>query len=240
MPRRTLIAPTLGLLVVLASCGHDAAERLYYDALRGEETGMTREQQVALLGRAIALSPRRAWYWETRATYEIDLHDFARAHTDLDTAIALSDRPYVRFMRGLVWCQSGKPAQSLADFDAAISGQPGNWQFYRGRSLARAAVGDSAGALADAEVLVANAPQTAEAWYARGVALSMRGRYVDAIRDFDEALRRRPELAYPLLARADAYARSGDATRAAADLTAYADQWKEESGCAPCLDPFRY
>lgn len=228
------------LLVVLASCGQDPAERAYLDALRGEETGMTREQQIALIDRAIALRPKRAYYRETRAIYRIDLGEFAVARGDLDTAIALADRPYLRFLRGLVWCQGGHPERSLADFDAAIAGQPANTQFYRGRSLARAAVGDSVGALADAEKHIAQAPQVAEGYYARGVALTMRRRYADAIRDFDEALRRRPELAYPLLARAEACGRMGEGTRAAADLQAYADKWKESSHCAPCLDPFRY
>ena len=106
-------------------------------ALRGEEEGMTRQEQLAHIERAIAFEPRRASYRETHAIYSIDVRDFPTATADLDTAILLTDRPYLRFLRGLVSCQRGEFEASLADFDLAIAGQPENAQFYRGRSLAR-------------------------------------------------------------------------------------------------------
>lgn len=227
-------------VVALAGCSHDAADREYLDALRGEETGMTREQQIAHIDRAIQIAPSRAYYYETRAVYEIDLRQFDRARRDLDRDVELADRPYARFLRGMVRCQSGEFRKSLADFDTAIAGQPANTQFYRGRSLARASSGDAAGALDDAEHLVATAPQMAESFYARGVALSRLGQDREAIADFDRAIGIRPELVYPLDARAAAYERLGDSRRAEEERRAADALRAERQGCAACLDPFRY
>jgi len=133
--------PTLAMLALLLlgqiSCAQDPAEAEYFRALRGEETGMGRAKQLAHIERAIALQPGRAWYWETHAIYSIDVRDYETAAADLNEAVRLADRPYLRHLRGLVACQRGKYESSLEDFDRAIAGQPKNTQFYRGRSLAR-------------------------------------------------------------------------------------------------------
>jgi tetratricopeptide (TPR) repeat protein len=230
---------TFVLALSLVSCGPDPAERAYLAALRGEEEGMGRVKQTQLLDQAIALQPRRAWYRETKAIYLIDLKDYGLALAEIDTAITLADRPYLRHLRGLVTCELGNPAQSLADFDAAIAGQPTNTQFYRGRSLARSAVGRYDEALRDAEHLIEVVPQQAESWYARGVARSGLGRDREALADFDEALRRRPELIYPLEARARAHERLHEDALAAEDRATY-ERLAKDSGCALCVDPFRY
>jgi tetratricopeptide (TPR) repeat protein len=237
--------PTFLGLVVLAAlalpaCGPDAANREFIAALQGEETGMGREAQIAHLDRAIAIAPTRSEYYEARAIYRIDLEQFDPARADLDRDIALSNRPYARFLRGLVACQEAEYSRSLADFDAAIAAEPANTQFYRGRSLARAACGDAHGALEDADHLVATAPQQAESFYARGVALGMLGRYPEARADFYRAARIRPELVYvrDATARTDVYL--GDDLLAAAHRRVADSLRAERSGCAVCLDPFRY
>jgi len=235
-----LLAGLACACALASACGHDAADRDYLAALDGEEKGMTREQQVALIDRAILRSPRRAYYYETRAGYWIDLRHFDLARKDLDRDVELSDRPYARFLRGMVACQSGHYEASLADFDAAIARQPANTQFYRGRSLARAALGDAAGALQDAEHLLASVPQQAESYYARGVARMLLGRVSDAIADFDRAAGMRPELVYVVEARAQARERNGDAAGARRDRDALVAMRDERGGCAACLDPFRY
>ena len=224
----------------IGGCGADAARREYLTALRGDEQGMTREHQIAHLDRAIALAPRRAEYREARAIYRIDLRNFARARDDLDRAIALADRPYLRFLRGLTSCQSRVPRAALADFDAAIAGQPENDQFYRGRALARAAVGDGRGALEDAEHLVRRAPQQGESHYALGVALAALGRDAEAVAAFDRALARRPDLVYAWAARAVSEERLGRAANARTDRETAAATARDRDGCAPCLDPYRY
>ena len=230
----------MGILLAVLSCSSDPAEREYLAALRGEEEGMTRQEQLAHIERAIALRPRRASYWETHAIYSIDLRRFPTATADLDTAISLADRPYLRFLRSLVSCQRGEFEASLADFDLAIAGQPENAQFYRGRSLARSQIGRYREGLEDAERLKALAPQQGETWYALGVALAGLGRLDEAIRSFDESLGRRPELIYPLHARAAAYRRLGDSLRASADLEQAERQARAGRSYAACVDPFRY
>jgi len=230
---------TFALALSLVSCAPDPAERAYLAALRGEEEGMGRVRQVELLDQAIGLQPRRAWYRETKAIYLIDLKDYGRALAEIDTAISLADRPYLRHLRGLVTCELGNPDRSLADFDAAIAGQPKNTQFYRGRSLALSAVGRYEEALRDAEHLIEAVPQQAESWYARGVARSGLGRDREALADFDEAQRLRPELIYPLEARARAHERLHEEALAAEDRAKY-ERLSKDSGCALCVDPFRY
>jgi tetratricopeptide (TPR) repeat protein len=232
----------LGLAVAFAalSCAHDAAEEEYFTALRGEENGMTRVEQLEHIDRAIAMNPRRVSYRETHAIYSIDMRHYETAAADLDTAILLGDRPYLRFLRGLVACERRKYESSLADFDRAIEGQPENTQFYRGRSLARTALGRYPEALEDAERLVRLVPQQAESHYALGMALAGLGRFREAAHAFDEAQSRGPELIYPLRARAATYERLGDPLRAAEDRDEADRREAENPYNAVCLDPFRY
>ena len=230
----------LALPLLILSCAGDAAEQEYLAALRGEETGMTRTEQLAHLDRAIALEPGRAWYRETHAIYAIDLRRFDVAAADLDTAVQLADRAYLRFLRGLVACQRGQYGKSLPDFDRAIAEQPGNSQFYRGRSLARGAIGRYCDAMTDAKRLLALAPQQGETHYVLGMALAGMGRDQAAVSSFDESLRLRPELIYPLRARAAVYARLGDTLRASADREEAERKDQDHPHSAACLDPFRY
>src|SRR5215510_5429033 len=106
-----------------AGCTHDPAEREYIEALRGEETGMSRQMQIAHIDRAIAQAPDRAHYWETRGIYHIDLREFAAAIADLDRAIVLRERPYLRFLRGLALCEYGKFDRGLQDLEAAVAAE---------------------------------------------------------------------------------------------------------------------
>jgi len=242
MSLRSLLPGSAMLVALLlaGACAPDPATHEYMLALRGEETGMSREEQIAHLDTALTLSPRRAEIYETRAVYLIDLKRYDRALEDVDRDIALVDRPYARFLRGLVLCESGRFGESLASFDTAIARQPSNAQFYRGRALARSLCGQLDGALADASHLVAAAQQQAESYYARGVALAGLGRDREAVADFERAERMRPELVYVREAGARAWARLGDAGRAAAERAA-ADSVRGEGGrYAVCQDPFRY
>ncbi|HZT56354.1 MAG TPA: tetratricopeptide repeat protein [Burkholderiaceae bacterium] len=233
-----LLAACLGALA--SACAPDPAQREYLAALKGEESGMTREQQIAHLDRAIALAPRRPEYHETRAIYRIDLQQWAPARADLDADIRLADRPYARYLRGLVACEVGLFQAAIADFDTAIAGDSKNAQFYRGRALAKATAGDASGALRDADRLLALAPAMAESHYARGVALLALGRDREAVPEFDAALRIRPELAYVFEARALAHERLDQAELAAADHAAFVAATEKQRNCAPCRDPYRY
>ena len=228
------------LLFVSAGCALEPAEREYMEALKGEETGMSRQTQIAHIDRAIAQAPDRPHYWETRGIYHIDLREFPAAIADLDRAIALGDRPYLRFLRGLAWCQAGEFERGLQDLEAAVAAQPTNTQFYRGRGLARVEVGHPQAALADGEQLVQVEPHVATSFYVRGKARAALGRHDEAIADFTEAIRLRPELVYPLIARSESYARIGSSRRAEEDRNAANQAVRDHKLCGPCVDPFRY
>ena len=228
------------LLLAVTGCAPDPAEREYLAALRGEETGMSRQEQIEHIDRAIAQAPDRAQYWETRSIYHIDLREFGAAIQDLDRAVAIQDRPYLRFLRGLAFCQSGVFKEGLQDLETAVAADPANTQFYRGRGLARVEVGLPEAALADGEHLVEVEPHVATSFYVRGKARAALGRHGDAIADFTDAIRLRPELVYPRIARSESYARIGDFRRAEEDRDAAERTRQDQSFCGPCIDPFRY
>jgi tetratricopeptide (TPR) repeat protein len=225
----------------LIACGPsdpnvEAAAREYAKAISGNDAGMPLEQQIEHVSRAIQLDPDRASYWQLRADYRTSLRKLSAAQSDLDRAIALQDRPCLRFTRGRVVCERGAYVESLADFDLAIAAQPHNTQFYGGRSIARSAVGRASEGLTDAEQMIAQAPNNADGYYARGVARMVLGQTRDAIDDFTRVILERPELAHPLRARALAYGRLGDDERCAIDRAEAekAGRW----GWQPCLEPW--
>lgn len=239
-----VVALLAGALAVTSACGRDAAEDAYFAALAREKTGAPASELLPLISRAIALAPERASYWEKRGGYRAALGQLAVSESDFDRAIALADRPYLRYSRGLVRCRAGRCADAIADLDLAIAAQPENAQFYRARALARAQAGDASGALVDAEWLVARTPQDAEAFYARGVALAALGRHGEALLDYDEVLRRRPELVYPYVARAASYAALGRADEATSDRALAqakaAERLRPDEGCGFCFDPLHF
>jgi tetratricopeptide (TPR) repeat protein len=241
--KRRAIVRVLRLVALVAcvgSCGPDAADREHLAAVRGDEDGSTFRERIEHLDRAIALAPERPRYRESRALLLIDQGNFTSAKADLDDAIALGDRPYLRFLRGLVQCQLDDCFVAIPDFDRAIAEQPYNAQFYRGRALALVAVDQPDRAFADAERLIELSPQVGTSYYARGMAHAALGRHEAAIWDFDQALLRTPELVYPLRARARSHAALGDPDSADADRELADRRSREESACAYCLDPFRY
>lgn len=228
------------VLLCLANCAPDEARREYFAALRGDEDGSTRAEQLAHIDRAIELAPQRASYWETRAGFREDDLRFLDALADLDRAIELADRPYLRFRRGLVRCRLGEHSVALPDFDAAIAGQPENAQFFRGRALARIELGLVEEATKDAETYFELAPQRGEARYVRGRVFAALGRHREAVVEFDETLRIRPELIYPLFARAASLEALGERELAAADRELAEKQSRNFARHPVYLDPFRY
>jgi len=197
--------PAMGLAVVIglaAGCGRDAADQEYFAVLGGDETGMSESEMRARIDRAIALAPERAAYWQKRAGLRVGAGDLAGAEADLDRAIQLRDRPFLRFERGLVRARRGDFEAARDDLDAAIAAQPDNPQFYRGRALVLVALGEAPAARADADRLIEREPRHGESFYVRGRALALVGRHAEAVADYDEALRRRPDLYYVLRARA--------------------------------------
>ncbi len=219
----------------MVGCGfRDEADRLYFEALAGDKVGKPCEEMVLLLDRAIALRQDSASYYQHRAGYRIGMNDLPGAKADIDRAIALSDRPYLRYERAIIACKSGRCPEALSDLDAAIAAQPENTQFYRVRAIARVAAGMPEKALEDGERMVAQMPQHGESYYARGIARLALGQAQAALADLDTTLKLRPDLVYPLVSRADAYQKIGDAARAAADRAEAARRSEGHDGCRGC------
>lgn len=177
---------------------------------------MSFDEVIAHVDRAIALNPRRAAYWHTRAGYFARKGDYARAISDLDRALELEgDWPWWHFQRGEAAVQNGQPGRALADFDWAIEKDPRHPVFRYWRSLTRAMTGDGPGALEDADRLAEIDPD--QSHYPRGVALQHLGRHREAVVEFDATLRRNPALLYALRARAVSLRKIGEERRALAD-----------------------
>jgi tetratricopeptide (TPR) repeat protein len=89
-------------LMALAACGRDEAQREAMAAAEIADHGGPLEEQIAHYDRAIELAPERSSYWESRAGLRMSQCDNVRALADVDRAVELADRPYLRFRRGLI------------------------------------------------------------------------------------------------------------------------------------------
>jgi tetratricopeptide (TPR) repeat protein len=183
-------------LVALAAAGlaagcdpvGDEARREYFKSLELSKTGQPREQQLAHAERAVGLVPDGALYREHRANLLFALHRLPEARSDYDRAVALADRPYLRFERADLLCALGEYGAALADLDRAIAAQPENIQFYPRRALARLALGRTTEARADVDHAMASSPVGPGERYARAAVLLMEGSYAEAIADLDFAV----------------------------------------------------
>jgi tetratricopeptide (TPR) repeat protein len=235
--RRCLLAFALALWAAL-SCGRDAADQEHFAVLEGDEKGMSQAEMRARMDHAIALAPDRVSYWETRAGLRRSEGDVEGAEADLSHAITLADRPYLRYLRGLVRGKRGDFAAAKDDLGLAIATQPENRQFYRGRALVLVSLRDLEAARADAEHLLRMSPSNAESLYVRGRVSALAGRPREAIADYDDVLGRRPELAYVRRDRATAYEALGEPESAAGDRGAARAAAEAGAGCGVCGDPW--
>jgi superkiller protein 3 len=230
------------LLPQLAGCvEQDAARREAKAAAEIADHGGPLEEQIAHMDRAIELAPERAIYWETRAGLYMSLCDNVRALADIDQAVKLADRPFLRFRRGLVLCRSGRFAEAVPEFDLAIAQQPENSQFYRSRALALLALGEAEAAEEDTRVLFSLDPNRIYNFFVRGAVLMELGRYHQAISDLDRAVEEQSDAFYVFRARAHCLDQLGKTRRAAADRRR-ADTLERDNGpdhgCNPGTTPY--
>ncbi len=189
LPRRAPAAVVAGVLLLAACDGpRDQARDAYFEGLRLSKTGGPAEEQLAAIDRAIALDPSAAAYPEWRAGLLVFLGRYADARRDYDRAVALADRPYLRFARAQALCALGEVDAALADLDRAIAAQPENDQFYPRRALARLAAGRVPEARADLENARARQPSYPEESYALAAVLFSEGRYGDAVAVLDRVV----------------------------------------------------
>lgn len=228
------------LAVFVTACGNsdsneERAAQEYRVAVE-DENWITDEERLEHLNRAVRLNPGAVQYFEARAGLLAGFGRLIEAKSDLDRAIALADRPYLRFRRGFVLCDMRNYPAALADFDRAIAAQPANTQFYLGRSLARVAVGQLPEALADAEIMIKQAPLHADGYYARAVVLLAQGRAQESLAQLTRVVNERQELAYPHAMRARVNETLGDYDAAQVDRAAA--NAANQGAVTGCLDPF--
>lgn len=226
--------------IALAACEQDPAHKAFMRVLKSAEDGSTMEQRLSYIDQAIALAPDRGGYYKTRASLLLTLCRTEEAIANMDRAIELADHPYFRYLRGIMLSRVSQYDAAIDDFDRAIAEQPSNSQFYRGRSLARAGLGDGAGALADAERLISQGGLAGHFVYARGIAHAASGQHELAVADFDAALEARPELQYVFPARAASCQALGRHRRAAADREVVDRNSKMYGDCGPGISPYHY
>jgi tetratricopeptide (TPR) repeat protein len=116
--------------------------------------------QIEAVGRDIAKDPGTAHLYLKRA----ELH---RVHQDWSAALAdyarteelLPGGILVRFFRGRMSWEAGRPEVALPDLDAYLAKKPTHGEALLIRSRVRAALGDRTGAIADLDVALANLPR---------------------------------------------------------------------------------
>lgn len=90
--------------------------------------------------------------------------------------------------RGLHQQRSGRLADSVEDFSAAIALTPGNVQLYISRGASHGMAGDLDRALMDFEKALVLDPRSGVAYMNRATALEKKGRYVESLNDYDKAI----------------------------------------------------
>src|SRR5438094_917929 len=125
------------LVVTGAGCALDPAEREYMEALRGEETGMSRQMQIAHIDGAIALAPGEhlvqmeshvgtSFYVRGKARAALGRHKEAIA--DFTEAIRLHpELVYPRIARSESYTRVGDSRRAVEDRAAADRAIRDNW-----------------------------------------------------------------------------------------------------------------
>ncbi len=109
--------------------------------------------------------------------------------------------------RGELYAKAKEPNDeaALADFEAAVAGDPKKWRHLHNRSVSYAMAGESERALADVNRLIEMRPDFAKAHYNRGELRFQLGKLDEAIRDYTQAIRLAPRDAAAFSSRGFAY-----------------------------------
>lgn len=127
-------------------------------------------------------------------------------------------RAYALGNRGYCKARTGRNAEALVDFDAALRLNDRLGFAYAERSWSRLASGDEKGAWIDASRAIALDPNSTTALSTRANISARRQQWDAAIRDYSEAIRSSPKYAEAYIERALAYEHKNDAEHALASL----------------------
>ena len=129
---------------------------------------------------ASSCSPRGGWPGRPIITGKrCGKPDFADAHNSL----------------GLVWRETGRIPEAIAEFDEALQAQPDFAEVHVSLGIAFGVSGRTAEAIAQFEEALQVRPDLAEAHNDLGLALRQAGRPAEAIAQYQQALRLRPDYA---------------------------------------------
>jgi tetratricopeptide (TPR) repeat protein len=152
--------------------------------------------------------------------------DWAGAAAIIERALKIERVPDLLIRRGILRHRLGRPAEGSADFKAAAAMQSGA-NGFNNMCWAKATAGVALeSALDDCNEALKLVPGQAAYLDSRGLVMLRLGRFDEAIDDYTKAMAK-SDFASALMGRALAYARKGDAKRAAADRAAAIKQYAE-------------
>jgi tetratricopeptide (TPR) repeat protein len=127
----------------------------YADAYigRGKARQAVGQSEAALADfeKAIAIDPTLELAYTSRGTIERSQGDIASALADFTRSVHLHPTADAFYQRGLTYQTLDQGQRALADYDAAITYDPGTPYIYLARAKARRDLGDLAGARKDQE-----------------------------------------------------------------------------------------
>jgi lipoprotein NlpI len=121
--------------------------------------------------------------------------------------------------RGKAYEDKGDFDRAIADYNQAISINPGNATFYNNRGIAYRGKGDLDRAIADYNQAISLNPKDHDAYYNRGISYRTKGDLDHAIADYNQAISLNPKDPDFFNNRAFAYREKGDFDRAIADYS---------------------
>ena len=119
--------------------------------------------------KSIDLQPAYAAAWNNRSVAHAIVGRLDAALADCNESLRLKSQPAVLDTRGLVYLKMGEIDKAIADYDAALNGDPKLAGSLYGRGLAKRKRGDAAGADLDIAAAKALRPTIADEFAKYGV-----------------------------------------------------------------------
>ncbi|MBD0844298.1 tetratricopeptide repeat protein [Streptomyces sp. TRM68416] len=142
----------------------------------------------------------------------------ALAHLLRGAVLDVPGQAHARTVRGNALRDTGAHGEALAEFDRAVSLDPGLARAYQGRAETHARLDDYDAAVADLDRALALEPGNALWCAIRGEYHRIQGRYEETVRDLGRALDLDPTLDFAWASRGAAHLRHGDPDAALLDL----------------------
>lgn len=210
-------APDAGEACTLAIAGEERARRRAdLLAIRGWHANSDRRHGAALADfeAAIKLSPGSHSAERGRAVSLSELGRYDEALAAIEAMLEQEARAILYADRGIIHARRGQHPSAIADYDVAISLEPGNRNVRILRAQSLMSRGEPQAALRDLDAVLALEPGHGRALYWRGLALGAAADHRGAVATFNDALMRNPGAISVWLERGKAFERLADNERA--------------------------